>query len=144
MGLKKQTMSLPIKIVIKALDDQEATILAIEQLFKGNDLFDVQCFTKAEPFLLSITKEVDLIITDFRVDEFDAAQTIRDLVFDFPGISIIVISAYFTVEILQELISCRVNETVIKNGNWIPELYRKIMGLVPSILKKHKLLNDDY
>lgn len=133
-----------IKIIIKALDDQEATILAIEDLFKGNDLFDVQCFTKAVPFLLSITKEVDLIITDFRVDEFDASKSIRDLVIDFPGITVVVISAFFTVDILQELISCRVNETVIKNGNWIPELYRKIMGLVPVILKKHKALSDDY
>lgn len=132
-----------IKIIIKALDDQEATVLAIEELFEGNDLFDVQCFTKAVPFLLSITKEVDLIITDFRVDEFDAAKSIRDLVINFPGITIVVISAYFTVDILQELISCRVNETVIKNSNWIPELYRKIMGLVPVILKKHKALSDD-
>lgn len=132
-----------IKIIIKALDDQEATVLAIEDLFEGNDLFDVQCFTKAVPFLLSITKEVDLIITDFRVDEFDAAKSIRDLVINFPGIIIVVISAYFTVDVLQELISCRVNETVIKNGNWIPELYRKIMGLVPVILKKHKALSDD-
>lgn len=73
-------MSLPIKIVIKALDDQEATTIAIEQLFEGNELFDVKCFTVPEDFLNSIDELTDLVITDLRVDRFDAEVSIKDMV----------------------------------------------------------------
>lgn len=134
-------MSLPIKIIIKALDDQEATTIAIEQLFEGNELFDVSCFTIPEDFLNSIDELTDLVITDLRVDRFDAEVSIKDMVSRHRGIAIIVISAYFTVETLRSLIPCGINDTVVKDGNWLPYLYRAVMYQVPGILKKRAVLN---
>lgn len=134
-------MNNPIKIVIKALDDQEATTLAIEQLFEGNELFDVKCFTIPEDFLNSIDELTDLVITDLRVDRFDAELSIKDMVTKHRGIAIIVISAYFTVDTLRSLIPCGINDTVVKDGNWLPYLYRAVMAQVPGILKKRTVLN---
>lgn len=132
----------PIKIIIKALDDQEATTtMAIEDLFNGNDLFDVKCFTVPEDFLNSINELTDLVITDLRVDRFDAEVSIKDMVSKHRGIAIIVISAYFTVETLRSLIPCGINDTVVKEGNWLPHLYWAVMAQVPGILKKRAVLN---
>lgn len=116
----------PIKIIINVLDDEEHILDLIHDMLQG---YDVSCFTKPEDFYEAFNKEVDLVITDVRVKQgFDVLSTIKTINTINPSCYLIVMSAYFDVPLMQELIRLRVNDTVTKTHDlsWLSELKQAV------------------
>jgi two-component system response regulator YesN len=134
----------PIKILVKVIDDTE---FDRDKLIKrlSESGFDVEGFSNAEDFKVSITKNVNLVITDVKIPHYDVFETLDFLHSGYPGISIIVISGYFDNNIYKRLIRAGVDDTVEKgySSKWVDELMERIDILMPRILKK-KELTDDY
>lgn len=130
-----------IKIIIKLVEDNLGDVLAVQELLQDNDLYDLECFTEGPPFISKLSKDIDLVITDIRMDNYDAMQTIRDIHKDFPGIRIIVISALFTEKIYHDLFWYRVDGVIKKDGAYWPnKLMDWILRLTPDIIERKKLL----
>ena len=133
----------PIKILISVLEDQEAIKDVIVSNINEHPLFSAVGYTNIEEFKCHMTKDVNLVVTDFKIGEQNALDVIMWLKLNFRGAHIIVISAYFTPEILVKLIRCRVSDVVEKNGVlWIDELVFAIDALVPEITAKMVTLSD--
>lgn len=134
-----------IKIAVHVLDDDEMTLQLIRDKFSENNCFNVVVFPYPNDFVASINNDVDMIISDYKVDGYSIADTIKDISDKFPGIVTIAISAYFDTNILRKLIKCRISDTVEKNGAyWIDDLYEVACSFIPKIEYKIKLLNDRY
>lgn len=132
-----------INIAVSVLDDEVIILDLIKERFNDNSIFEVCTFSNANDFIASLSNDVDLVITDYRVTGYNAIETLKTICNDYPGIETIVISAYFTPEILRNLIKCRVTDTVEKNGAyWIDELFKVASLLIPKIENKKLLLND--
>lgn len=106
---------------VHILDDTEFVLDLLKPLLKGHQVFT---YTDPEMFLKSLDSSVDVIITDLRVARYDAIKHIRG----FKGINIavkvIVMSAYFTEDVLFQLIDCHVFKAVKKTHEfgWFEEV----------------------
>lgn len=135
-------MDTQIKVVIKLVEDNLADVLAVKDLLKDQPQYDLECFMEAEPFIERLSKDIDLVVTDLRMDNYDAMQTIKDIHNKFPGIRIIVISAAFTEHIYEQLFWFRVDGVVKKDGAYWPDkLMQWIERLTPDIIERKKLLS---
>lgn len=134
-------MTSPIKIIIKLIEDNIGDIIAIQDLLRDNGLYELECFVEPGPFLASINSDIDLVITDLRVDNYNALETIRDIHNTYPGIRIVVISAAFTPLIYEQLIWYRVDGVVKKDGAyWTDRLMEWLDHLAPNIIERKKLI----
>lgn len=137
-------MTSPIKILIHILEDELIAKEVIVKTINENPIFHADGFSDIEQFKTHLTKDVSLVITDFRIGNQNAIDTIMWVRLNFPGTHIIVMSAYFTEEIFIKLIRCRVSDVVKKDGAyWIDNLIAAIETLVPEITTKVLSLSDD-
>jgi len=133
-----------IKIAVSVLDDDLITLEIIKSKFSDNPIFELALFPHPHDFIASINHDVDMVISDYRVDGYNVAETIKSISTQFPGIITIAISAYFDTDILRKLIKCRISDTVEKNGAyWIDELFDVACSFIPNIERKRMLLNDN-
>lgn len=58
-----------IKIAVNVLDDEEAILIGVKEALSYSDEFDVQCFTKVSEFFTNLSKDIDLIIIDVRLNQ---------------------------------------------------------------------------
>lgn len=130
-----------IRILVKVLEDAEADREFIIDMLSENELLDIEGFYDQAEFKGSINKDIDLVITDIRVPNYDVFETIEYLYNDFPGIYIIVMSAYIDIETHERLRQLRVDETIEKDDiRWIIRLQEAVNRLIPRIIKKRELL----
>lgn len=135
-------MTEPLKIVIKLVEDNIADVMAVQDVLRGNTLYDLECFIEASPFLSNLSKDIDLVVTDVRMNNYDAMDTIKSIRKNFPGIRVIVISAAFTPAIYEQLIWYRVDGVVRKDGAyWTDRLMEYIEYLTPDMIERKKLLS---
>lgn len=133
-----------IKILINVLDDNEVDTSLIVGMLNENPMFKALGFTNIEQFKSSLNKDINLVITDFRIGHENTLEVIKFIRLHYPGIHIIVISAYFTEEIYINLIRCRVSDVVKKDGAyWIDSLITSVECLVPEITTKILSLSED-
>lgn len=93
------------------LDDTEYVLDLLSERLKGHE---VCVFSNPERFLEAINSDIDVIITDLRVARYDALKHIRKFKEKNIAVKVIVMSAYFTEEILLSLIDCHVYKAVKK------------------------------
>lgn len=133
-----------IKILISVLDDNEMDTSLIVGMLNDNPLFHAEGFTSIECFKTSLHKDINLVITDFRIHHENTLEVIKFIRLNYPGIHIIVISAFFTEEIYINLIRCRVSDIVKKDGaEWMDHLITAVGCLVPEITTKLLSLSGD-
>jgi len=96
---------------VHILDDTEIVLDLLKPLLKQHDVFT---YSNPELFLSSLSPEVDVIITDLRVSRYDAIKHIRDFKNINIAVKVIVISAYFTEDILFQLIDAHIFTAVKK------------------------------
>lgn len=96
---------------IHILDDKEIVLDLLKPLLSDHEVY---AFTNPEKFIASINKSVDVIITDLRVARYDAIKHIRQFKDANIAVKVIVMSAYFTEEILIQLIDCHIFKAVKK------------------------------
>lgn len=133
-----------ISILINVLDDNEIDTGLIVSMLNENPMFKAEGFTSIEQFKSSLNKDINLVITDFRIGQQNTLEVIKFIRLNYPGTHIIVISAYFTEETYINLIRCRVSDVVRKDGAyWIDNLIIAVECLVPEITTKILSLSED-
>ena len=134
-----------IKIIIQIIDDDPIIPDLIKDLFKEDNNYSVTSFSNPADFYSAFNKNVDLVITDIRIPGYDVMSTIKTIAKINPSCYIIVISAYFDVDILKQFIECRVDAVVEKKPNldWFQELMNKVEMLRPKLENKPRINNDN-
>lgn len=134
----------PITILISVLDDNETDTTLIVDMLNENPTFKAAGFNSIEQFKSSLTKDISLVITDFRIGHENTLEVIKYIRLNYPGVHIIVISAFFTEEIYIDLIRCRVSDVIKKDGAyWMDKLIEAVGCLVPEITTKILSLSED-
>lgn len=125
-------------ILTYVLDDDEIVTKFITELFPDDE---VRCFNNAQYFYTNFTKEVNMVITDIRIPGFDVIASIKTIQAVNPICYILVISAYFTEDMLMDFIKLRVDSVVKKTHelNWYAELKAEVERLRPKVLEKARL-----
>lgn len=100
---------------VHILDDAEYILDLLKPLLKEHD---VHAYSNPEAFLASLNADVDVIITDLRVSRYDAIKHIRGFKNINIAVKVIVISAYFTEDILFQLIDAHIYKAVKKTSEF--------------------------
>jgi two-component system, NtrC family, response regulator HydG len=131
-----------IKIIVNVLDDQAHWLELIKESFIDEPEYEVQYFESPNDFFSNFNKKVDLVITDVRIPNYDVLHTVKTIRTIHPGCYTIVMSAYFDVAMVTELLRLRVDDVVTKTESieWITDLKSSVKKLTPSIIEKIKLL----
>lgn len=133
-----------IQILIYILDDSQSD-LDLMLLWLNSDTYDVRCFTDPSLFKDALTKDVSMVITDIKMNNYDVYGTVANIRAEYPGIYIIAISAHLSKEIYEKLMDCHVWNAVEKNAtDWLDKLKKKVELTVPKILNKKMALSHDY
>lgn len=127
-----------IKIAINVLDDDSIILEFISQLFADDEHYEVSCFSIPDDFIAAFSKDIDLVITDIRIAGYDVIKAIKTISVINPTCYIVVMSAYFDVPMLKELIECRVDGVIEKTHEikWLEELKDKVDALKPKLINK--------
>lgn len=125
---------MPARILINVVDDDSMW----QQLIKGQlSQYTVASYASFHEFMAHFSPKVDLVIMDVRLndgtDVIDRIHTIYDI---SPNCYIIVVSAYLDVNLLQQLLRLRVNDTVVKGVDWILELTEAVDRLSPKLQER--------
>jgi len=126
------------KIITYILDDQQHWLDLIKDMLSVDDYFEVAYFAKPDDFFENFSKDIDLVITDVRVPNYDVLATVETISKINPSCYIIVMSAYFDVNIMKALMRLRVDDVVEKTSsiNWIQDLRVAIERLKPRLIEK--------
>lgn len=130
------------KIITYVVDDDPIVTEFITNLFPGDE---VTCFHNADSFFTAFNKSVNMVITDIRIPGFDIISTIKTIQVVNPVCYILVISAYFTEEMLMQFIKLRVDSAVKKTHEieWYDELKSEVERLRPKVIEKARIANGD-
>jgi DNA-binding NarL/FixJ family response regulator len=129
-----------IKVIINLVEDNEGDVIAVKELLRNNPLYELQCFTEANEFLSSLSKNIDLVISDLRMANYNPMDAIKMMRAEYPGIRIIVVSAAFTPLIYEQLFWYRVDGVVRKDGGYWPDrLMEWISHFTPDIIARKEL-----
>jgi len=136
----------PIRILINVLDDQEWLLELIKDIFHDDQTWIVQTYNKPDSFIAAFNDNVDLVISDIRVEGYDVVETLRQFAKINPSCYLVVMSAYLD-DMYDTLINeVGVDKTVKKTEdyNWIEVLKKRVEELKPKILDKpkFKIKND--
>ncbi len=106
---------------VHILDDTPIVLDLLRPLLASND---VSTYTDPEKFLKSINSSVDVIVTDLRVARYDAIKHIRQFKEKNIAVKVIVMSAYFTEEILLQLIDAHIYKAIKKTHEfeWLQQV----------------------
>lgn len=133
-----------IQILIYILDDSESDI-DLMLTWLNSDTYDICTFTDPLKFSEALNKDVSMVITDIKMNNYDVYDTVSKIRSEYPGIYIIAISAYLTKEIYEKLMDSHVWNAVEKNStDWLDKLKEKVELTVPKILNKKMALSHDY
>ena len=126
-----------IRILINVLDDEQ---IWRDLLAAQLEDYTVVAYSTSSEFFKSFSKDVDLVILDVRLnDGTDIIKRIQNIYDISPNCYLIVVSAYFDVPLLQDLLRMRVNDTVVKGANWLEELKIAVKSLEPKLLDRAKM-----
>lgn len=133
-------MSNPIKIVIKLVEDSIGDVMSVQELLRNNPLYDLECFIEPNPFLAALSNNIDIVITDLRMDDYNPMEAIKKMHDEFPGIRVLVVSAVFTNAVIDQLFWFRVDGIIRKEGAYWPDrLMEWLNHLAPSIIERKML-----
>lgn len=115
-------------MIIHILDDTEFILDLLRRELTGHD---VHTFHSPEKFITSIHLGVHVIISDLKVSRYDVIKNIERFKEIAPNARIIVISAYFTEDILFKLIDAGVYKVVKKTHelDWFERVGEIVNGL---------------
>lgn len=111
---------------IHILDDTSYILDLLSNLLPNHS---VKVFTNPEKFLTAVDSDPpDVIITDLRVSRYDAIKHIRSFKQKNIAVKVIVISAYFTEDILFQLIDCHIFTAVKKTTEyeWLEQVAKAV------------------
>lgn len=132
-----------IQILIYVVDDNEVDLEFIMRYLQS-DTFDIKCFTNPIELKDALNEDVSMVITDIKMDNYDIYISVNEIKDRFPGIYIIAMSGYLSLEIYERLIDCHVWYVVDKNkAGWLDDLKRKVELTVPKMLNKKMAQHDD-
>lgn len=131
-----------IRIIIQVLDDEVHLLELIGKMFEGSADYTVSLFSNPNEFYEAFNKDTDLVITDVRVKQgYDVLHAITTIKAKSPNCFIIVMSAYFDIPILQNLIRLGIDDTVTKTHdiNWLQDLLNAVNRLHPKLLHRSEI-----
>lgn len=129
-------MNTQIKILVHVLDDEQIWLDMISDMFKDDAEYQIECFTNPDDFYAAFSKKCDLVITDVRVKTgYDVLSTIKTISTINPTCYIIVMSAFFDVPLMRDLLRLRVNDTILKTHDisWLTDLKDAIDRMYPKL-----------
>lgn len=129
-----------IKILVHILDDEESILDYLQYEFKDDIDYEVKYFNNSIDFYGNFNKDVDLLITDIKLPQYNIIEALKFVSEKNPGCYIIVMSAFLSVDLLREMIKYRVDGVIEKSSaNWIGELWKEIDRLKPKLIQKASL-----
>lgn len=129
------------KILTFVLDDEPIVGEFITRLFPDDE---VVCFNNFPSFKAAFTPFVNLVIADVRIPGADIFETIEYIQSKNNVCYILVISAYFTEEMLIDFFKVRVDSVVKKTHeySWYEELKSEVERLRPKVIEKARIANN--
>ena len=123
-----------IRILINVVEDEQ---IWRDLLAAQLEDYTVVAYSTSQEFFKEFSNDVDLVVLDVRLnDGTDIIQRIHNIYDISPNCYLIVVSAYFDVELLQQLLRLRVNDTVVKGANWLDELRQAVKSLEPKLMAR--------
>lgn len=128
-------------IHVHALDDEQIILEWLQNVFYG-EVFDLKLFSDPKQFKDSFTEDVDLVITDMRVPGYQPYDTLKYFKEKRKGLYIIVLSAYFDVDMCKRLFELDVDRIVEKGSTmaWMHEIAKYVNDLFPRIYERAQIL----
>ncbi|HXP51160.1 MAG TPA: response regulator [Bacteroidia bacterium] len=130
-----------MKILINALDDEPVMNEWLVELFKDS-VYDLKVFSDPKQFIEAFTPDTDVIITDMRVPGYLLYNALEYFKTKRPyGLYIIVMSAYFDVEICERLFELDVDRIVQKGStmDWMQKIPQYVNEFFPRISQRQIL-----
>jgi DNA-binding NtrC family response regulator len=129
-----------LKILVHIIDDEEAILDYLKYEFEQEADYTVKYFDNSTDFYGNFNKDVDLLITDVKLPQYDILDALKFVSEKNPACYIIVMSAFLSVDLLKEMIKYRVDGVVEKSSsNWVAELRHEIDRLKPKLIQKTSL-----
>lgn len=131
------------KTFIYAVDDDKLILEVIDMEFKNDDEYRFKYFSDPSEFLTSLTDDLDLIIMDVNMPDFDVVQAVRVIDEMSPMAYVIVISGDKDFDTLKELTNLGIFRFCEKDGiDFLPRLRQYIRLAHRKIsIRKGILLN---
>lgn len=133
-----------LQLLIYILDDIKSE-LELMALWLRSDTFEIKLFTDPKEFKAALNKDVSMVITDIRINNYDVYETVEQIKKDLPGIYVIVVAGYLDKDIYERLMDCHVWNAVEKNTtDWLEKLKLRVNLTVPKMLTKKLALTDEF
>ncbi len=131
------------KTSIYAVDDDELIIKIIEMEFKCDDDYSFEYFTNAKQFISSLTEDIDLVIMDVNMPDFNVVRAVEVIDDLSPLAYVIVISADRDFNTLNTLTNMGIFRFCQKDGaNFLPNLRHDIKAAHKKIAYRKKILTN--
>jgi two-component system, NtrC family, response regulator PilR len=119
--------------------DDERSMREILEIMLGKEGFNVQVAKSAEMALENVAERVpDLIITDLKMKGGSGLDLLRQVKSRFPGVEVIVITAFATTETALEALKLGAYDYITK-----PFDVNEIKVVVHRALERHKLIREN-
>jgi two-component system response regulator HydG len=122
-------------------DDEEGILNYLKKLFQSQG-YAVETFTNGNELLARIreseTQDCDLLLQDVRMPDVDGITVLKEAKQIWPGLPVIVMTAFGTIDAAVEAIKLGAYDYVTK-----PFPKEKILGMIKNVLEKEQLIQEN-
>jgi DNA-binding NtrC family response regulator len=137
------TLRMENKTSIHTVDDDETLLDVIKYEFKDDEDYNFVFFSKPVDFMSSLRSDLDLIVMDVNMPEFDVVEAVKIIDVKCPWAYVIIISAESDSDTLVKLLNLGVFRFCEKDGlDFLPRLREYIKAAHAKITFRKETLKQ--